>query len=82
MQNLLELYFRVPERSARRKSVMPGNSGVSSTPLLQINNADLDIDVEDGSGSEHHSITSINSISSLLKEKLTVRIARNNKRFK
>lgn len=56
--------FRVPLRTARRKSVMP--------PGL-INNSDF-LDPSDGPDqSPQNSITSINSISSLLKEKFAVK---------
>jgi hypothetical protein len=57
-------YFRVPLRTARRKSVLP--------PPGFINNSDF-LDPSDGPDqSPQNSITSINSISSLLKEKLAV----------
>jgi hypothetical protein len=57
-------YFRVPLRTARRKSVMP--------PPGFINNSDF-LDPSDGPDqSPQNSITSLNSISSLLKEKFAV----------
>ncbi|KAG8223115.1 hypothetical protein J437_LFUL000536 [Ladona fulva] len=50
---------RVPLRNARRKSVMP-------SPSLKLNDSDLE------DQSPHNSVTSINSLSSLLKEKLVM----------
>jgi hypothetical protein len=58
-------FFRVPLRTGRRKSVMP-------PPGLKISNSDF-LDSSDGPDqSPQNSITSINSISSLLKEKFAV----------
>jgi len=65
------LFCRVPLRSNRRKSVMP-------LPKLRLNNKTLpdneEYDRGFGSGmdSPANSVTSINSLSSLLKEKLVV----------
>lgn len=52
--------FRVPLRSARKKSVMPLRSPI------------VDSDSEAPEHSPGNSITSVNSISSLLKEKLSL----------
>ena len=65
------MFCRVPLRNPRKKSIMP-------LPKLRLNNKDLRDDEFEGRGfgsgmdSPANSVTSINSLSSLLKEKLVV----------